>query len=88
MIDKRDDSHPLLFDGCDRAIIGYISRCGQVPMVVYDWTKLVRVFEKQGMSTDEADEWVAYNCEGAWMGPGTPGILHRGNHEAVKEAIE
>lgn len=88
MTDQRKDAHPLLFDGCDKAIIGYIGRCGQVPMVVYDWTKLVRVFEKQGMTNEEADEWVAFNCEGAWLGPGTPGILHRGNAEAVREAIE
>lgn len=88
MSDRRKDAHPLLFDGCDKVIVGYISRCGQVPMVVYDWERLVRVFEKQGMTNEEADEWVAFNCEGAWLGAGTPRILHRGNADAVKEAIE
>jgi hypothetical protein len=84
---ERKDAHPLVFDGCDKAVIGYISRCGQVPMVVYDWSKLVRVFEKQGMSNDEAIEWVSFNCEGGWLGPGTPGILHRGNADFVQEEL-
>lgn len=88
MSEKRTDAHPLLFTGCDKAIIGYISRCGQVPMVVYDWNKLVRSFERQGMSHDEAQEWITFNCEGAWLGEGTPGILHRGNADDVMEAIE
>jgi hypothetical protein len=82
------DEHPKLFDGCDAAVIGYISRCGQVPMVVYEWNRLVRVFQKQGMSHEEAEEWVAFNCECAWVGNGTPGILHKGNVDDVKEAIE
>jgi len=85
---RRKQPHPLLLDGCDKAIIGYISRCGQVPMVVYDWARLVRVFERQGMTYEEADEWVAFNCEAAWLGDGTPGILHRGDADTVREAIE
>jgi len=85
---SEDNDKTLFFDGCDSAIVGFISRCGQVPVVVYGYRELVRVFERQGMTSDEAEEWVAFNCEGAWVGEGTPGILHRARAATVRETIQ
>lgn len=78
----------LTIDGCDDAVIGCIMRCGQVPIVVYDRAKLVECFVGQGMSDEEADEWVAFNIEGAWLGEGTPGILIAGSHDDVQEMLQ
>ena len=85
---KKTDENTLFFDGCDSAIVGLISRCGQVPMVVYGYYELLLVFERQGMTSDEAAEWVSFNCEGAWVGDGTPGILHRANATVVREELK
>jgi hypothetical protein len=78
---------PLLIAGADKAIIGWISRCGDVPIVIYSYEKLVKHFKGQGMTEDEATEWISFNVIGAWMGKGTPGVLHRGGVEEIREAV-
>jgi hypothetical protein len=50
----------IKFDNCDDAIIGVDQR----GYLVYDYSKLVEVFKKQGMTTDEAVEWIDYNVLG------------------------
>jgi len=60
----------------DAAIVGIGHRCGQPDLVVYDYDKLVAVFVKEGMTEDEATEWMDYNVVGAWHGPQTPIILY------------
>ena len=78
---------PLKIDDCDDAIIGIASRCGQVPLLVYDRSKLVQCFVDQGMSVDDADEWVSFNVEGAWMGEGTPIIFNQMSPEESLDFI-
>lgn len=75
---NRNDS-VLMIDGCESAIIGWFERCGQGPLLIYDYEKLVAHFVKEGMDEDEAEEWISFNIEGAWMGSGTPAIMHRIN---------
>jgi len=43
-----------------------------------DAERLRSVFEGQGMTAEEAEEWIAYHLEGAWVGDRTPIILYRG----------
>ena len=70
------EEKPLLFsDGHDNAIIGVISRCGQDPFVVYEYRTVIKNFMKDGMTAEEAEEWVSYNWTGAWVGTATPAIL-------------
>lgn len=78
----------LLIDGCDNAIVGLACRCGQVPVVVYDRNLLVDCFVAQGMTLEEADEWVSFNIDGAWAGEGTPMIMLAGGPEETKERLE
>jgi hypothetical protein len=82
---KKDPT--LLLTGIDSAIVGWIHRTGDVPIVIYDRAKVVKHFVKDGMTEDEAEEWVSFNVEGAWVGKGTPGLLHRGGVEKVKEVL-
>ena len=62
----------------EAALVGWFQRCGQVPVVVYDFDKLVEEYVKEGMGQDEAVEWVLVNIEGAWVGAGTPAVMYRG----------
>lgn len=50
----------MIFDDCEGAIVGH----DQSGHAVYQHTKLVQVFEEQGMTQDEAIEWVDYNILG------------------------
>ena len=47
-------SGALYLHGLDDAIAG-ASDCGKI---IYDYKKVVSIFEKQGMTLDEAVEWV------------------------------
>ena len=82
ILDYLEEASPeaIRYDGCDDAIIGVAERGGQPPLLVYDRIKLVRCIEAQGASMGEAEEWVSYNIEGAWMGRHTPLILYRFDH--------
>ena len=66
----------------DKAIVGWIERCAQDPIICYDVRKVIDVFkEEDGMTEEEAWEFYHFNTVGAWLGKGTPCFLHRGEEE-------
>jgi hypothetical protein len=65
---------PEKFDKC---IIGVASRCGMQSSVVYDRDELIKAYMDEGMSVEEACEWIAFNVEGAYVGETTPLIMDR-----------
>ena len=69
-----------LWTDCDEAIVGIATKRDSYnqQLVVYDRDKLVENFmKKDGMTFDEAEEWVSFNIEGAYIGETTPLILER-----------
>tara|TARA_R110000765_G_scaffold286672_1_gene383109 strand:+ start:316 stop:582 length:267 start_codon:yes stop_codon:yes gene_type:complete len=54
----QDDA--LILHGLDDAIAGE-SDCGRL---IYDYNRMLRIFIRQGMSQDEAIEWIDYNVMG------------------------
>jgi hypothetical protein len=80
MIDPNEFSEvegAIVFDDCNPAIIGYGSQHGHDPVIIYDYELLVAQFIEDGMTEEEAMEWVDYNIVGAWLGERTPVILYR-----------
>ena len=70
-----EDENPeaLLADGFEDAFVGLARRCGQPTLVVYDYARGVAVLmEREGMSHEDAEEWMEFNVVGAWMGEHTP----------------
>ena len=65
---------PEKFDKC---IIGIASRCGMQTSVVYDREELIKAYMDEGMSEEEALEYIAFNVEGAYVGETTPLIMER-----------
>lgn len=72
-----DNTEAIQYDGLRSCIVGVAARCSQAPLLVYDRELLINHFMGQGMDWEEAEEYVAYNIEGLWAGPGTPLILER-----------
>ena len=70
MAEKKE--HTLYADGFDDAILGFSHEWTETPKVVYSKLKMVEVCEGQGMSVDEAIEYLEYNVWGAYVGDGTP----------------
>ena len=51
----------LILDGLNDAIVG-ASDCG---LLIYDYDKTIKIFmERDGMTTEEAIEWIDYNVMG------------------------
>jgi len=70
----------LLMDGFDEAFIGWTTRINEPDCAVYDYDAMVRIcMWRDGMSDDEAVEYIEYNCIGAWVGEQTPYILRKLN---------
>ena len=84
-------SAPLLADGFEDAILGLGSwPCGQGPqdVVVYDLDKCALILmARDGMTDDEAYEFLAFNTTGAWMGERTPLFVRRMNLDDI-DAID
>jgi len=73
-----EDEEIMLMDGFEEAFIGLSKRCGQPTLATYSFIKMMEILvERDDMTWEEADEYIMYNCEGAWMGELTPIILHQ-----------
>ena len=70
---SEENPDALFADGLDDALVGVARRCGQPTLAVYDYEKCVEVFmSREGMSYEDAIEWMEFNVVGAWLGEGTP----------------
>jgi len=66
----------LLMDGFDNALIGFAQRINEPLLAVYDYERMVTVcVERDGMDEEEAEEYINFNCVGAWVGERTPIIV-------------
>jgi hypothetical protein len=55
------------------ALVGIGYRCGQPALAVYSVEKAAQVLiERDGMSYEEAMEFLEFNSVGAWVGEHTP----------------
>lgn len=55
------------------AIIGYVERFGQDPLILVDKQKCMEIYMKRDkMSYEDASEYSEFNVIGAWMGERTP----------------
>ena len=60
-------------DGLDAAFVGVARRCGQPDLAVYSIPLAIRVLvQRDGMSEEEAREYLEFNSIGAWVGEETP----------------
>ena len=66
----------LLMDGFDEACIGFSQRINEPVLAVYSYDKMVEVLmTRDSMDDEEAEEYIEYNCVGAWVGERTPIIV-------------
>lgn len=61
----------IIADGHDRALVGFGYRV-YTPIAIYDRDKAIELLQDQGMSWEDAEEWISFNVEGAYVGEGTP----------------
>ena len=79
---REENPEALLADGLEDALVGIARRCGQPSLAVYDMRKCVDVLVKRdGMTDEEADEFLMFNSVGAWAGEHTPLWFYGGTTE-------
>lgn len=71
------DPDLLLMDGFDDCIIGVCESFGSIPVVAYDYDKVIAHLESQGMTYEEAVEYHEFNQLGSYVGERTPVFIHR-----------
>ena len=75
MIDDLADLNPdaLLADGLEAALVGYTVNHHHPHVAVYDIEKCVQVLvDRDGMTAEEADEFLSFNTLGAYVGENGP----------------
>ena len=70
-LSERCDCDLLFADGFDDAIVGVAAGL-DFPRVVYDTEKMEKSLVSQGMTIDEAVEYLDFNTYGAYVGRHTP----------------
>jgi len=67
----------VTYDGFDSAIYGIAVRPCNRTVVAYDFDLMVKQCEEDGMTWEEAIEYIDFNIIGAYMGEGTPIIVRK-----------
>jgi hypothetical protein len=66
----------IRWDGLDEAIVGTITPFGGEETLCYRYRSMVEILvSRDGMTEEEAEEYVDYNIIGAWVGETTPFVL-------------
>ena len=75
----------LIADGFDKAFIGIGHRAASQDVAVYDYHKCSKVLvRRDGMTLEEAYEWLDFNVVGSYVGDLTPIFVER---ISIKEVI-
>lgn len=62
----------LLADGFEGAYLGYVINTHHRSVAVYDALKCVEILMEDGMTEDEANEYLEFNTFCAYVGPDGP----------------
>lgn len=68
----------IVMDGFDDCVVGVADSFGQPTRIVYDREAiLLKLMAEDGMSQDEALEWIEYNMIGSSVGEAMPVFLSK-----------
>ena len=74
ILEQLAECEALLIDGHDDALVGIGGAFNQ-RAAVYDRQKILDQLVTEGLTVEEADEYISYNIEGAFVGERTPIIV-------------
>lgn len=64
----------LYATGFDAALLGIGVQFNK-ELAIYDYSKCIEILIQDGMTSEEADEWMSYNVLGSYVGEHTPIFL-------------
>ena len=85
-----EDEKMVKADGLDDSIIGVGNRINMPEVLIYSYNKCVDIFmNRDGMTHEEAVEWMDFNVVGAWVGETTPIFVHEiPSDQKIQEFLE
>lgn len=81
-VEMSGNDEMLFCDSFDQALIGYVRVFGKPPLALYDYHKCIDVLTIDGMTEEEAIEYLEFNTLGAYVGEGTPAFAVIGRNYA------
>ena len=72
--DNFGDATVLMADGFEEAFLG-VGICFNKYVSIFDYEKCLRKLRKDGLSIEEAREYMEFNVTGAYVGERTPAFL-------------
>lgn len=73
---KDNEFKVITFDGFSGAVIGWVNYDGNPLMVIYSLLKMAQILVgRDGMSFEDAVEYVNYNCSSMYLGSLSPIIV-------------
>jgi hypothetical protein len=79
----------LFVDGFDEALLGWTNRNDLPHLTVYSYDKCARILiERDGMTADEAIEYLEFNTVGAWMGEDTPLFVRASSKKEINDLAD
>ena len=90
IIHELDERYPDLelkyWTGLEDSIVGVADRCSMPTVVVHDFDKMKKIFmERDGMTEEDAEEWISFNITGAWIGDTTPITLYDWQYKMTRD---
>ena len=70
------DEEFLLANGFEEAFLGVAIQFNK-HIAIFDYDKCLKILQKDGMTSSEAEEFMSFNVTGSWVGEGTPAFLFR-----------
>ena len=75
-LDPFAEDELVTLTGLDSALIGIGTQCGQVAIAIYSRELIIdAIVERDGMTREEAVEFVEYNIDQTYLGERTPIIM-------------
>lgn len=69
------DDGVIQYHDIDNCLVGVVERFGQPPVLCYDRSAVIRQYQDEGMSEEEALEHFYFNVIGGWVGEHTPAFI-------------
>jgi hypothetical protein len=86
--EKDEEAGILLADGFEKAFVGYVTQFNTM-LACYDHIKCVSILMKRdGMTDEQAIEFMEFNVTGAYIGKYTPCFLRKCSLKEFKEFYE
>ena len=68
----------FIWDGLEKAFLGICTVYSKEPIALFDFARCIEIcVDRDGMSLEEAREYLDYNVACAWIGEQTPGFFER-----------